>query len=268
MSKKKRLTKFKIGTNFLLLILIMLLTRNFLIFVNYMLALFLHELAHLFVATRRGYSLKLIKLDMFGLSMDLNEVVEDKDVFWISLSGPLFNLLLCLFCMSTYWLFPVSYLYLNTFCFSNLVLAVFNLLPVYPLDGGKIFKNMFKTEKTYKIVDKIIRWSLAFVCISLFFWSMKSQINIFFLILALFFLTSKANTPTFTVFKYKQNKSFDKVVILKVDGKENLFQLLKKIKHQHFTIFYLPQSKRYLDENEIVTLATKYPLTTKCEEIK
>ncbi len=250
-----------------MLILIMLLTQNFLVFVNYMLALFLHELAHLWVAIRRGYSLKLIKLDMFGLSLDLNEVVDDKDIFAINISGPMFNLLLCLLCMSAYWLFPVSYLYLNAFCFSNLVLAIFNLLPVYPLDGGKIFKNMFKAEKTYKIVDKVIRCSLALACICLFLWSIKSQLNIFFLILALFFLTSKANTPTFTVFKFNQNKSFDKVVILKASENENLFQLLKKIKHQHFTIFYLPQTKRYLDENEIVTLATNHPLTTKCEDL-
>ncbi|MBQ8615437.1 MAG: hypothetical protein IJ415_02605, partial [Clostridia bacterium] len=131
--------KFKIGPSFFLLIVVCIMTKNIVLMLNYLLALFLHEIAHLWVAGKRGYSLRTIKLDMFGLAVDLNEKVDDKDQFAINIAGPVCNLFVCVLCLATYWLIPTSYIYLNTFCFSNLILAIFNLLPVYPLDGGKIF---------------------------------------------------------------------------------------------------------------------------------
>ena len=139
--------KFKLGISFLLLILICFITGNVELIINYILALTLHELAHLFVAVKSGYSLKLIKLDMFGLSIDLNEMIDDRDNFKINIAGPVCNLLMVVCCMAFYWLIPTSYFYLNTFCFANLILAIFNLLPVYPLDGGKIFRGIIKNDK-------------------------------------------------------------------------------------------------------------------------
>ena len=123
---------------------------------NYLLAIFLHEIAHLLVAERKGYSLKQIKLDAFGLAVDLNEKIDNEDQFVINIAGPICNLLLCILCLATYWLFPISFCFLNTFCFCNLVLAIFNLIPVYPLDGGKIFCGIIKSEKVYKILDSFI----------------------------------------------------------------------------------------------------------------
>ena len=158
--------KIRVGPSFLLLVLLGFLTGKFVLIFNYLCALILHELAHALVAVRAGYSLKLIKLDVFGLSIELNERIDDKDCFKINIAGPIFNLLLCVICMAMYWLIPSSYGYLNTFCFCNLVLAIFNLLPVYPLDGGKIFRGLIKSDKTYKVLDCVIRYFLA-VCILL-----------------------------------------------------------------------------------------------------
>ena len=142
--------KVKLGASLILLVLLAILTNSFSLIINYLLALTLHELAHLFVATKLGYSLKFIKLDMFGLSIELNEAIADKDSFKINVAGPVFNLLLCVICMALYWLLPLSYFYLNTFCFANLVLAIFNLLPIYPLDG-------------YRIVDSFCRFDNKFL---------------------------------------------------------------------------------------------------------
>ena len=127
--------KIKIGASFLLIIFVSLLCGQVVLILNYFLALSLHELAHMWVAVKNGYSLKLIKLDIFGLSIELNEIIDDKDGFRINVAGPVCNLLLCLLCLAFYWLVPTSDFYLNTFCFCNLILAIFNLLPVYPLDG-------------------------------------------------------------------------------------------------------------------------------------
>ncbi len=255
--------KFKVGLSFLLLLGFCFITKSVILLMNYLLALFLHELAHLFVATKKGYTLNKIKLDMFGLSLDLDEPIMDKDNFAINIAGPMFNLFMCLLCLAFYSLVPSSYAYLNIFCFSNLMLAVFNLLPVYPLDGGKIFRSLIKSNKTYRIVDKIVRWSFALACICLFFVFKEITNSAMFLILALFFILSKNRTYSLSIFKVKQNKSFDRVVILKVDENMNLFQMIKKIKPKNYTIFYFPQTHRYMDEEELISLATQYPLNAK-----
>ncbi len=234
-----------------------------------MLALTLHELAHVWVAVKNGYSLKLIKFDTFGMSVELNETIDDKDSFKINVAGPVFNLMLSVVCMALYWLVPTSYYYLNTFCFANLILAIFNLLPVYPLDGGKIFRGMIKSDKVYKILDCVIRYSLAILFICAFVMSCFKMPNFMMLIMAVFFLTSKGKqTPTMSIFKIKSNKSFDKVIILKVEETETLFNLIKQIKQHHYTIFYVPKLNKYFDEDNIIELSLKHPLTTILNEIR
>ena len=247
----------------MLIIFVSLLRGQVVLILNYFLALSLHELAHMWVAVKNGYSLKLIKLDMFGLSIELNEIIDDKDGFRINVAGPVCNLLLCLLCLAFYWLVPTSYFYLNTFCFCNLILAIFNLLPVYPLDGGKIFRGMVKSDKIYKVLDCVIRYTLATLFICSFIVSCFKTPNLLLLIMAIFFLTSKGKqTPTMSIFKYRHNKHFDKVVILKVEETETLFNLIKQIKSHYYTIFYIPSLQKYFDEDDIVDLSLKYQLTT------
>lgn len=256
--------KLKVGSSFFLLIIVCLLSKNIVLMINYLLALFLHELAHLWVAERKGYSLKNIRLDLFGLAVELNEKIDDKDQFTINIAGPICNLLICVLCLATYWLIPLSYMYLNTFCFANLILAIFNLLPIYPLDGGKIFRGLIKSDKVYKILNNIIRFSLATLFICAFVVSCFNVPNLWLLVLFIFFLTSRADkTPTMSIFKYRHNKHFDKVVILKVEETETLFNLIKQIKSHHYTIFYVPKLNKYFDEDNVIDLSLKFPLTTK-----
>lgn len=260
--------KFKVGSSLIFLVLIGVLTNSVGILVNYLLALTLHELAHMLVAVKNGYSLKLIKMDVFGLSIELNEKIDDKDSFKINVAGPVFNLLLCVICMALYWLVPISYLYLNTFCYCNLILAVFNLLPVYPLDGGKIFRGIIKSDKVYKTLDCFIRYSLASLFICAFVISCFNSPNFLLLIIAIFFFTSKGKQmPTMSIFKYRQNKHFDKVVILKVQETETLFHLIKQIKSYHYTIFYVPKLDKHYDEDKIIELSLKFPLTTSVSDL-
>ncbi len=261
--------KFKISPSFFLLVLFCVLTNRIVLIFNYILALLLHELAHLFVATNCGYSLKLIKLDLFGLSVELNERIDDKDSFKINIAGPCFNLLLCLICVSFYWFVPRSFFYLNQFCFCNLILAVFNLLPIYPLDGGKIFRGIIKSDKVYRILDCLIRSLFAGLCVLMFVSSCFVAPNVLFLLLGLFFILSKGEkVSTMSIFKFKQKKSFDKVIILKVCENETLFNMIKQIKSHHYTIFYVPTLNKYYDEDDIIDLSLKNLLTTQIQDVK
>ena len=65
-------TKVKVGISFILLGLLFLISQQFLLFINYVLALIFHEIAHIYVAKCKGYNTSIFKLDMLGASIKLN----------------------------------------------------------------------------------------------------------------------------------------------------------------------------------------------------
>lgn len=261
--------KFKVGISFFAMMVVCIILHKFLLLLNYLFALILHELAHIFVATRRGYKVKYINLSMFGLAVELDNELDDKDIFAINIAGPMFNLILCVLCLACYYVYPNSYQILTGFCICNLIISFFNLLPVYPLDGGKIFKSLFKTNKAYRSADLIVRLCLTLIFASLFIYSIFTQTNWFYLIFAIFFLLQKPTfKPAFGLFKSPKNRKFEKVVLLKVDKSITLFDLLKLINNKNYTIFYCSNAtKKYFDEDTVVKLALNYPLQTVIAEI-
>ena len=99
-----------------------------------------HELAHAFAAARLGYKLNKIVLLPFGAVIDGDMQGSFKDEIVIALCGPLSNLLTALFFASIWWFEPTVYAFTDTAYTSSLSIAFVNLLPAYPLDGGRILQ--------------------------------------------------------------------------------------------------------------------------------
>ena len=100
-----------------------------------------HELAHAFASARLGYKLNSIYLMPYGavIDGDLTDV-SLTDEIQVAIAGPLCNLFTALGFASLWWFYPISYAYTDTACFLSLSVALVNLLPAYPLDGGRILK--------------------------------------------------------------------------------------------------------------------------------
>lgn len=114
-------------------------TGDFLSFVSVALCAVLHELAHAAAAAKIGYGMQSVCLMPYGavVRVDLDGV-SPKDEIKIAIAGPLFNLALAIGFLALWWCFPSLYPYTETAFTSTLSLAVCNLLPALPLDGGRV----------------------------------------------------------------------------------------------------------------------------------
>ncbi|MBW4426424.1 MAG: site-2 protease family protein [Nostoc desertorum CM1-VF14] len=105
-----------------------------------------HELGHSFVAIRQGIDVKSITLFIFGGLASLEkESKTPGEAFWVAIAGPLVSFLLCgivtVIAVTTTASGPLAAI-LGVLASVNLALALFNLIPGLPLDGGNILKAL------------------------------------------------------------------------------------------------------------------------------
>lgn len=110
-------------------------------------SLLLHELAHSVVARHLGVPIKAITLFLFGGVAELEtEPTSGITEFWIALAGPVMSLALAFgfWCLAQVALIsaaaPAFVEVLSYLALINLVLALFNMVPAFPLDGGRVLR--------------------------------------------------------------------------------------------------------------------------------
>jgi Zn-dependent protease/CBS domain-containing protein len=107
----------------------------------------IHELSHSLVAMARGYRVRHITLFIFGgVSSVEGEAKRPWDEFIMSVVGPLASFALAVAFWGAWHLFPnlskplgATLLYLAAI---NGMVAVFNMLPGFPLDGGRVLRSI------------------------------------------------------------------------------------------------------------------------------
>ena len=113
-------------------------------------ALLLHELAHSVVAKSRGLRVRAITLfALGGVSQIESESPDAKTEFWIAIAGPLTSVVIGIMFLLLAWLSgwvpgreagtPVGAV-LHWLGNINIALAGFNMIPGYPLDGGRVLR--------------------------------------------------------------------------------------------------------------------------------
>lgn len=106
----------------------------------------LHELTHSYVAQRYGVEIERIILLPIGGISAMKELPKDPSKeLRIAISGPLSNLVIAALFYPIYLFFGNSLSHslnflLYNFILLNLLLGVFNLLPAFPMDGGRVLR--------------------------------------------------------------------------------------------------------------------------------
>lgn len=117
---------------------------NLSFFIAIFIAVLVHELAHTFVAKKLNYHVEKVFIDLFygGAEVDLSYQYRHKDSILIIGAGPISNLIMYLLGYLIIIQFP-NLTFINDLNIVNLFLFLFNILPIYPMDGGRITKALF-----------------------------------------------------------------------------------------------------------------------------
>lgn len=159
--------------------LIMLLTGHIRAFLLFMIIITLHELGHIIVGLLFKWKISRIIVLPLGAITIFDEILNKplKEEFLVAISGPIFQIVT----------FIVLHNYFNiNFAYYNAYILIFNLLPIYPLDGNKILSVILNKFIPYKNVNNFtvfISLILSYLLIIIFF--IKYNLLIIILIILL-----------------------------------------------------------------------------------
>lgn len=174
----------KVNLKIFIFLIIFLLTRQIKIYAFLMFFAFVHELGHLFAGIILHMKPKVFEIAPYGFSISFEDnytnynkkikksnMSEIKKIL-IAAAGPIVNLIIILITYIYYFISKNNYIFevqLDMIIYSNLLIFIFNLLPIYPLDGGRILKGFIHIfaglRKSYSYINLISNITLIILTI-------------------------------------------------------------------------------------------------------
>ena len=233
----------------------------------------LHELCHSLVARRFGIQVQEITLLPIGGVASMTSMPEKPiQEFLISVVGPLFNLAVVAvfyFPLKTLlgpevlfyrplstatWPLTLAYLY-----WINLMLALFNLIPAFPMDGGRVLRALLAQKIGYQKATKIAA-NLGHLFALIFAYFGIVGFNIILIAIAIFIYVAASNEElhvdlkeTLKKFRVRDILSHD---FFTVNTDTVLSKVLELIFHSHQEDFPV------VDKGETVGFVTRHEIMT------
>ena len=217
----------------ILLGLISGLIKNILIFTS---IIFIHELGHFLVAKAFGWNVDKIYFYPYGGFTKFNDDLNKPKIqeLIIMISGPLFQIL--------YFCFIINHLTISEIeMFKNYHYSIllFNLLPIYPLDGGKFLNIILNYFMSFRNSFKLtIYFSYVFICfVILFFLNKNVSISLsLLLVIILVFckLTEELKKERFYFNKFLLERYLNDYKFPKIKVINNIVNMSRDYKHVIF----------------------------------
>jgi Zn-dependent protease len=137
--------------------------------ISIFLSVLVHEMAHAWVAHRKGWQVFGIKLDIFFGTASVDMSMPEKDSIPVVAAGPISNLVFAIvLLLLTVFLNSIGVVntsliqFLETLLTINIVLFIFNLLPIFPMDGGRLVKDFLVMKmKSNRLLARKIAASIS-----------------------------------------------------------------------------------------------------------
>jgi stage IV sporulation protein FB len=245
--------------------------------------IFIHEMGHAFAASFFSWRIKRIVLLPFGGVVELDEHGNRplKEELIVVISGPLQHV----------WMVGVAFLFYSIswipqdlfqlFFHYNMMILVFNLFPVWPLDGGKLLFLLFSLQKPFPKAHQLTL-IISLICLSLFsliiLITAPTHLNVWIIIGFLYFsLYHEWKQRPYVFIRFLLERHYGRregtyfLKPIKVNMEEPIIQVLERFqrgcKHP-IVIEGNGNEKRMLDENEILhAYFTEKRITDKIKDL-
>ncbi|HDR7958895.1 stage IV sporulation intramembrane metalloprotease SpoIVFB [Bacillus wiedmannii] len=277
------LTKISVHPLFGVIIVIGIFTARFKELLLLFCIVLIHELGHAFAAAHYNWRIKKIQLLPFGGVAELEEHGNKslKEELVVVIAGPIQHI----------WMMVVGYIVFEAgwlgadlyyfFIWNNIIILAFNLLPIWPLDGGKVLFNVLSYRFPYlQAHEKMMKLSCVFFSVILVWQLLWNSNNIMMWVLLIFLAVSlyqewKQRQYAFMRFlleRYYGNKrGIEKIAPIEVQSEDHLYKIFTKFRrgYKHSIIVHGKYKEHYtLDENELLyAYFTEKRTTSSVEEL-
>ncbi|MCL2755883.1 MAG: site-2 protease family protein [Firmicutes bacterium] len=225
-------------------------------------AVLMHESGHAIMAARYGIKTHRLRMLPFGAQIEIEaNFLDDKKRAMILLAGPFANIIVALSFGLMLWLFPEFFLVWEVFIIANAVPAIINLLPIYPLDGGKLLYILFKNKKWVKIiqvVSTVFFGGLFIFGVVVFNPTLLLMSGMMIVMLNIEFKQSQLTS--------KFNKSFNrcgKITEIAVNDNMTIFEVYKLVDVKRYTKFVVIDSGKFFFESDVERWLIEYEMDAK-----
>lgn len=212
--------RFRIDLKIFIFLILFYFTKQIELYAMIMIFALIHEFGHLLAGVIMGMKPEKIEVMPFGVSIsfkinvdEYNEKIKNGNVLEIkkiivALAGPITNFIIILISYNLNLDLIKSMLIIYT----NFLIMIFNLLPIYPLDGGRILKGILhiivgkrNAEKYINTISKIM--VIVITAVSSILILYVQNISIFLIDLYLWYLVIKED------FKHKRREEIYKKIL-------------------------------------------------------
>ena len=149
--------RIKVDVKIFFIIILYIFMQSTKIFALTFIFILLHELGHLVTGITIGLKVKKINMHISGLSVEFENYGKQRNAnkIVVDIAGPLINIIALVIAII---------IKQEEIAYINLLLAIVNLLPIYPLDGGRILRTLLRKRFTYKetinFIESISQYTL------------------------------------------------------------------------------------------------------------
>ena len=211
----------------------------------------LHECGHIFCARKMGFECREIKLAPYGASAlcDIDGISLSDEVR-LALAGPLVNFLICVGTAGLWWFVPDTYAFTDTVFYASAGMLFINLLPAYPLDGGRVAACLLKKFLKPGVADLVLKILCALISgglIAMYFTVLKNPSLILvsaFLLSSVFEKRPPAQKINFAARKKKRGREIRYIILDESATYKDALRFLDERKYLVIQIY----GETFLDE--------------------
>ena len=161
--------RFRIDLKIFIFLIVFYFTSQLSIYLWTMLFCFIHEIGHLIMGIILGLKPEKIEMTPFGFSLEFNPITHKnkkeilKTNILVAIAGPVTNLIIIFVIL----LLHISFIGRDLAVYSNLIIFAFNLIPIYPLDGGRVLNYIlnwvYDDIRAENLINKISNFYIILI---------------------------------------------------------------------------------------------------------